>query len=53
MAQSSDHEILLKIWILTLETPELLKAYEEAFDLVLIGDEWFEEVGSLVDEFLN
>jgi hypothetical protein len=33
-----------------LETPELLKAYEEAFDLVLIGDDDFDEVGSLFDE---
>ncbi len=52
MAQSSDHEVLLKIWILTLETPELLKAYEEAFDLVLIGDEWFEEVENLLEAIL-
>lgn len=50
MAQGSNHETLLKIWILTLETPELLKAYEEAFDLVLIGDDDFNEVGALFDE---
>lgn len=50
MAQGSNHETLLKIWILTLETPELLKAYEEAFDLVLIGDDDFDEVGALFDE---
>ena len=50
MAQGSNHETLLKIWILTLESPELLKAYEEAFDLVLIGDDDFDEVGALFDE---
>lgn len=50
MAQGSNHETLLKIWILTLETPELLKAYEKAFDLVLIGDDDFDEVGALFDE---
>ena len=50
MAQGSNHETLLKIWILTLKTPELLKAYEEAFDLVLIGDDDFDEVGALFDE---
>ena len=50
MAQGSNHETLLKIWILTLETPELLKAYEKAFDLVLIGDDDFDEVGTLFDE---
>ena len=50
MAQGSNHETLLKIWILTLKTPELLKAYEEAFDLVLIGDDDFNEVGALFDE---
>ena len=50
MVQGSNHETLLKIWILTLETPELLKAYEEAFDLVLIGDDDFNEVGALFDE---
>lgn len=52
MAQGSNHETLLKIWILTLETPELLKAYEEAFDLVLIGDDDFDEVRALLDELL-
>ena len=52
MAQGSNHETLLKIWILTLETPELLKAYEEAIDLVLIGDDDFDEVGALFDELL-
>ena len=50
MAQGSNHETLLKIWILTLETPELLKAYEEAFDLVLIGDDDFDEIKALIDE---
>lgn len=50
MAQGSNHETLLKIWILTLETAELLKAYEKAFDLVLIGDDDFDEVGALLDE---
>ena len=50
MAQESNHETLLKIWILTLETPELLKAYEEAFDLVLIGDDDFDEIKALIDE---
>ena len=52
MAQGSNHETLLKIWILTLETPELLKAYEEAFDLVLIGDDDFDEVRTLLEELL-
>ena len=50
MAQGSNHETLLKIWILTLETPKLLKAYEEAFDLVLIGDDDFDEIKALIDE---
>lgn len=50
MAQGSNHETLLKIWILTLESPELLKAYEEAFDLVLIGDDDFDEIKALIDE---
>jgi hypothetical protein len=35
-----------------LETPELLKAYEEAFDLVLIGDDDFDEVRTLLEELL-
>lgn len=50
MAQGTNHETLLKIWILTLEAPELLKAYEEAFDLVLIGDDDFDEIKALIDE---
>ncbi|MFC2696242.1 MAG: hypothetical protein ACFN4U_04325 [Candidatus Absconditicoccaceae bacterium] len=50
MAQGSNHETLLKIGILTLKTPELLKAYEEAFDLVLIGDDDFDEIKALIDE---
>ena len=50
MAQGTNHETLLKIWILTLESPELLKAYEEAFDLVLIGDDDFDEIKALIDE---
>jgi hypothetical protein len=33
-----------------LETPKLLKAYEEAFDLVLIGDDDFDEIKALIDE---
>lgn len=52
MAQGNSHETVLKIWILISETPELLKTYEEAFDLVLIGDGDFGEVGALFDELL-
>jgi hypothetical protein len=33
-----------------LEAPELLKAYEKAFDLVLIGDDDFDEIKALIDE---
>ena len=50
MAQGTNHETLLKIWILTLEAPERLKAYEKAFDLVLIGDDDFDEIEALIDE---
>ena len=50
MAQGTNHETLLKIWILTLEAPERLKAYEKAFNLVLIGDDDFDEIEALIDE---
>lgn len=50
MAQGSTHQTVLKIWILTLETPELLATYEEAFDLVLIGDDDCDEIGALMNE---
>lgn len=50
MAQGTNHETLLKIWILTLKAPERLKAYEKAFDLVLIGDDDFDEIEALIDE---
>jgi len=52
MAQGSTHETVLKIWILTLEDPEVLKAYEDAFDLVLIGDGDFDKIGILLEEIL-
>jgi len=35
-----------------LEDPEVLKAYEEAFDLVLLGDGDFDKIGTLLEEIL-
>ena len=52
MAQGWTHETVLKIWILTLEDPEVLKAYEDAFDLVLLGDGDFDKIGTLLEEIL-
>ena len=30
----------------------MLKAYEDAFDLVLLGDEDFDKIGTLLEEIL-
>ncbi|PZM87638.1 MAG: hypothetical protein DLD55_00370 [candidate division SR1 bacterium] len=50
MAQANTHKTTLKIGILTIDNPELLKTYEDSFDLVLIGDGDFDQIKNLFDE---
>lgn len=50
MASQKDHTTILKIWILTEATLELQSAYEDTFDLVLIGDWDFYKILALINE---
>lgn len=52
MADGFDYETIIKIWFLNNDTPENCEKFQEAYDLVILGDWTMDEVNEVLKKIL-
>jgi hypothetical protein len=53
MADGFDYETIIKIWFLNNDTPENREKFQEAYDLIVLGDWTMEEVNEVLKKILR
>lgn len=53
MANGFDYETIIKIWFLNKDTPDNREKFEEAYDLVILGDGPMDEVNEVLKKILK